>query len=189
MSEELYGTVFDTETSGFKKNGLCQIAGVSIDRNFQPVNSFNFLVIPEGFDEIEPKAAEITGHTMERCEAQGVPLRLALSILKHSVAKSKFTICHNYGYDSKVVDIGCRTIGEEDFLFRKAHICTMLASMNLVNIPGPHGRPKWPKLQEAYKWAFGETFDNAHDAMADVNATVRLLQFLAEHHPDSIPRA
>ncbi len=33
---------------------------------------------------------------------------------------------------------------------------------------------KWPKLQETYKFLFGEEFEGAHDAMADVRACARI---------------
>jgi hypothetical protein len=46
----------------------------------------------------------------------------------------------------------------------------MLAMTKKCNLPGRFGKPKWPKLQEAYKWCFNKEFDKAHDAMADIRA-------------------
>jgi DNA polymerase-3 subunit epsilon len=53
--------------------------------------------------------------------------------------------------------------------------CTKEASTNLCKIPSPSGKRgyKWPKLNELYPFLFGEMFDNAHNAIADVKATQR----------------
>jgi hypothetical protein len=42
--------------------------------------------------------------------------------------------------------------------------------------------PKTPKLEEAHKIICGFDFENAHDAMADVAATVRILRCLRDEH-------
>lgn len=57
---------------------------------------------------------------------------------------------------------------------KNRQICTMNESTDLCKIPGPYGY-KWPKLEELHKHLFGKTFDNAHDALADVRATARCL--------------
>ena len=49
----------------------------------------------------------------------------------------------------------------------------MQASTDYCAIPSnsPYGGYKWPKLEELYRKLFGCMFDNAHDALADVEAT------------------
>ena len=49
----------------------------------------------------------------------------------------------------------------------------MLASTNYCAIPGSYGKFKWPKLQELYVKLFNEKFEGAHDALADIEATVK----------------
>ena len=46
----------------------------------------------------------------------------------------------------------------------------MQASTNYCRLPGPYGY-KWPKLSELHIKLFGEDFDEAHNASADINAT------------------
>ena len=189
MEQLYYGTLFDTETSGFKENGLLQIAGVCVDSDINTIQSFNFLVIPQGFEEVEAGAAAIHGHTMDRCTSGGIPLAVAMSVLKRLLEKSKLAICHNYGYDSKVVAKACATLGCEDFLSRQNNLCTMLALVDICQIPQVGRRGfKWPKLQEAHKFCFGEEFEDAHDAMADIAATQRVLRWIKENHPEKLPR-
>ena len=57
-------------------------------------------------------------------------------------------------------------------LHRKPQLCTMQASTDYCKIPGPYGY-KWPKLSELHMKLFGEYFEEAHDAAADINATVK----------------
>lgn len=37
---------------------------------------------------------------------------------------------------------------------------------------------EWPRLQEAYKHAFGKEFEGAHDAMSDIRATKEIYFWL-----------
>ena len=48
--------------------------------------------------------------------------------------------------------------------------CTMNEMTDVCKLPGKFaGKYKWPKLQEAYRHAFGKDFDGAHDALADAS--------------------
>jgi hypothetical protein len=48
----------------------------------------------------------------------------------------------------------------------------MEASTDFCKIQGYYGY-KWPKLSELHIKLFGEDFDGAHDALADIEATAR----------------
>ena len=54
--------------------------------------------------------------------------------------------------------------------FNKSKLCTMKSSTGYCKIPGNYGY-KWPKLSELHLKLFGEDFEEAHDASADINAT------------------
>jgi len=41
----------------------------------------------------------------------------------------------------------------------------------MLKIPDPKWGYKWPKLQELHNHLFGESFEEAHNAMADIEAT------------------
>ncbi|MHA7056780.1 hypothetical protein ACWGOQ_0006140 [Aquimarina sp. M1] len=49
-------------------------------------------------------------------------------------------------------------------------LCTMLTSTNYCKISGNYGY-KWPTLSELHIKLFGEDFEGAHDASADIMAT------------------
>jgi hypothetical protein len=58
-------------------------------------------------------------------------------------------------------------------------LCTMLTLTPVCKIPKKDGRVgnKWPKLEEAYPYIFGEMFPNAHNAMIDIEATRRVFNW------------
>ena len=51
--------------------------------------------------------------------------------------------------------------------------CTMIRSTDYCQLPGRYGKYKWPKLEELHFKLFGESFEGAHDALADIRATMR----------------
>jgi DNA polymerase III subunit epsilon len=79
-------------------------------------------------------------------------------------------VAHNYNFDSKVVGAEFHRLGMTPL--ENKYICTMLSTTKFCNIKGFYGI-KWPSLQELHTKLFGEGFEDAHDAMVDVNATVR----------------
>ena len=52
-----------------------------------------------------------------------------------------------------------------------------MSTTKFCNIQGSRG-PKWPKLQELHTVLFGVPFEEAHDALVDVRATAKLLEYL-----------
>lgn len=59
-----------------------------------------------------------------------------------------------------------------EMLKRKTKICTMKQSVNCCKIPSG-SRYKYPTLTELHTFLFDKSFENAHDAMEDVRATLR----------------
>ena len=73
-------------------------------------------------------------------------------------------------FDKKIVGAEMIRLGMKDELEKKKSYCTMQSSIDFCKIPGKYGY-KYPKLQELYKKLFGSEFENAHDAMSDIEAT------------------
>ena len=57
-------------------------------------------------------------------------------------------------------------------LFLKPKYCTMKGSTDYCRLPGKKGY-KSPRLSELHQVLFGKGFEDAHNAMADVEATER----------------
>ena len=60
--------------------------------------------------------------------------------------------------------------GVESNFERLPKICTMKSSTKYCRIPGNYGY-KWPTLSDLHINLFGNDFEGAHDAFADIDAT------------------
>lgn len=173
---------FDTETTGLPKNWaapieqldnwprLVQIAWQIYDENQRLIESFDFIVKPNGFS-IPIEASDVHKITTEKAEKVGVDLNIVLRLFYDSVSKSNLIVAHNYSYDYSIMGSEFLRNGYENILEKKESICTMESSTDYCKIQGPNGY-KWPKLEELYGILFNQTF-NAHDALDDVIATAR----------------
>ena len=172
---------FDTETTGVPRNykapssdtrnwpRLVQLAWILADEEGNRIHEGNLIVKPEGF-VIPTDATKIHGITTQKALAEGILLKDAISMFKADLDLANFVVGHNVDFDKKIVGAEMVRLGMSDELGRKKSYCTMLSTTNFCKIPGPYGY-KYPKLQELYKKLFGKEFDNAHNAMSDIEAT------------------
>jgi len=83
---------------------------------------------------------------------------------------------HNIEYDENMIKLELRRL-EKEYEYRpKQVVCTMNESTNFCKLPKRDDKAKWykrPKLGELHKVLFKEYFIWAHDAMVDVEATVK----------------
>ncbi len=85
-------------------------------------------------------------------------------------------IWHNIEYDESMVQLELRRLEKEYMYKPKQVICTMNSSINHCKIPKRDEKAEWykrPKLWELHKKLFWEYFIWAHDALTDVEATLR----------------
>ena len=76
----------------------------------------------------------------------------------------------NIAFDEKIIGAEFLRNNFQNILEVKKKICTMTSTVDFCKIPGQYGF-KWPGLAELHIKLFGENFDNAHDAFADIEAT------------------
>ena len=145
------------------------MAWILADEEGNRIHDGNLIVKPEGF-VIPTDATKIHGITTQKALAEGILLKDAISMFKADLDLANFVVGHNVDFDKKIVGAEMVRLGMSDELGRKKSYCTMLSTTNFCKIPGPYGY-KYPKLQELYKKLFGKEFDNAHDAMSDIEAT------------------
>jgi DNA polymerase III subunit epsilon len=173
---------FDTETTGKyefafppddpRQPYIVQLAALLTDDDGKELASLNTIIKPDGFI-IPNEAASIHGITTERARQIGVNIDAALAMFFELKKRADVWVAHNIDFDRAVID----SVAERMFLdvgtFEKNRcFCTMLASAPVLKMPNQYGYDtyKWPKLIEAYRHFFGESFDGAHDALADVRA-------------------
>lgn len=168
---------YDTETTGLAKMNrphddpsqprVVQLAALLVDDDMNELDHINDYCIPVGFT-IPDEAAAIHGTTTEKATKLGKNAWDVMLRFTKLAEQATIHVAHNIAFDRIVVRRECfeHKLAMPD----RKEICTMLAMTKLCNLPGRFGKPKWPKLQEAYQWCFGKEFDKAHDALADIRA-------------------
>ena len=179
--------VFDTETTGLPKNDnapltdfdnwprMVQLAWQIHDEKGRFVENHNYLVQPDGF-VIPIDAKVVHGISTEHAMKYGKPLNEVLDMFMISAAKAKYLVGHNINFDLNV--LGCEFLrcGRENPLRRWQIIdtCTEKTAEFCQFPGGKGGKVKLPRLGEFHHLLFGEDFDSAHNASADVEATARV---------------
>lgn len=183
--------IFDTETTGLPKNWkapmtdlnnwprVIQLAWIICNDKGEITDEHKYLIMPDGWEVPMQKFWIDNGYSTAECAAKGRPLPEILEkfILDHD--RSSFLISHNMSYDYNVLGaemIRYKIRAKE----RLVRICTKESGTDFCDLPRVYGKPKWPKLSELHQKLFGEGFDDAHDALADVKATGRCFFGLKE---------
>jgi DNA polymerase-3 subunit alpha len=178
--------IFDTETTGLPKDWkkpytdtdnwprAIQIAWQLHDDLGELIEAKEYIIQPVGFD-IPYDAEKIHGISTEYALHEGVTLELAMAEFQEAIAKSKFIVGQNVGFDKNI--IGCEFhrlgLGNEWQNLPVLDTCTEVTA-TMCKLPGGRGgKYKLPTLSELHKELFDEPFAEAHNATADVEATTR----------------
>ncbi len=172
---------FDTETTGLPRNWrapvtdlnnwprMIQIAWILCDDEGSRIEADDFIIKPENF-EIPIDASRVHGISTEMAINEGEELETVLIMFNNLVEQADFIVAHNISFDEKILGAELLRKGIRSDFGGKRKLCTMQASTDYCQLPGPYGY-KWPKLSELHIKLFGENFDEAHDASVDINAT------------------
>lgn len=181
---------FDTETSGLPRNWkapvsdsrnwprLVQLGWIACSRDGDITDSQEFIIRPDGF-RIPAGAVQTHGITTERALEEGVPLRGVLEAFCAAVDAALVLVAHNMNFDENI--LGAEFYREELSPpgGTQTRCCTMRRSTDYCQLPGKYGY-KWPTLEELHRKLFGESFENAHGALADTTACMRCFFKLKE---------
>lgn len=183
---------FDVETTGInrRKDNLVQLAWILADPNGKIIQEADHIIEPDGFT-IPNRAAELHGITTAHAQAIGIKLDEALDEFSSAAKAAKNIIAHNISFDHDVLETEFGRCGMNFPLLGKTQICTMRLSVNWCRLPKLNGMKgfKRPRLDELYYKLFGESFENAHDALSDTRACMRCYYKLVELHVISVPEA
>ena len=174
---------YDTETTGFTTNQpldhpsqphLVQLACLLTSDEGMEIACLNTMVhcpVP-----VPPQASAIHGIDGRASMTLGMPMKHALPIFFGFCRKADTIVAHNNDFDKKIMEIAfARHFPDRNPFEDRVQFCTMKATTDMCKIPKTRGSGyKWPKLEEVYHCFFNESFDNAHDAMADLRATLRV---------------
>ena len=175
--------VFDTETTGLPKDfsapitdfdnwpRIVQIAWKVYDLNGKEISSHNRIIKPDGFT-IPQESIRIHRITNERANRNGIPLKNALDEFVSSISSSKFLIAHNISFDDRVTACEFLRLGMNNHMRDITHVCTMNSTIDFCRIQGKMGL-KHPSLTELHQKLFEKKFEDAHDALVDVEALAK----------------
>lgn len=175
--------VFDTETTGFinkkeidnleKQPYLVQFAWIYwevVDGQFKEIERINELVkpiIPIPYD------SSLVHHIYD-VDVQNEPwIQSKIDQFLKVLNEADIVIWHNIEYDDFVINTELKRLERFWEYNPKKTFCTMKETVDFVAVKGNGERFKYPKLWELHKKLFWEYFIWAHDAMVDVEATLR----------------
>lgn len=181
--------VFDTETTDLPQYKLAadhplqarviQLACLLLDKGFRPMGQFCTLIQPNCW-HISEGAKAAHGIDEDTCARYGVPIEDAIAVFERLGATAQVIVAHNIKFDHFLLSSEFTRLAKTSQTLQRPQVCTMLTTTPLCKLPGRYGQYKWPKLSEAYEWAFKEELKDAHDALVDCKATARLLQALVQ---------
>ncbi len=174
---------FDTETSGLPKDynapssavnnwpRMIQLSWINTDKDGNIINENDHLIYPDGFT-IPEDVSKLTGITTSIARTQGEPLKDVIDKFMSDVERADFIVGHNVSFDIHVVGAELIRLKKIDTIRFKPAVCTMKSSIDYCALPGYYGY-KYPKLQELHNKLFGYMFDDAHNALSDIKATLK----------------
>jgi len=178
--------IFDTETTGLPSNWdaplsdsdnwprCVQIAWQLHASDGRMISHDDFIVIPDGFD-IPFESEKVHGISTDLATREGVSIQQVVESFIEVVDKAEFLVGHNLKFDLNIMGAELLRLGKENILTTKSILdtCTEDTATMCQLQGGRGGKFKLPTLNELYAFLFNDTFDEAHNATADVEATTR----------------
>ncbi len=180
---------FDTETTGFPDPGqplekqphICQFAAIMHqiqEGKLLELKRLNLLVKPP--IPISAESSRIHGITDQTVQSMPSFAEVADQIID-LFQESDLVVAHNIEFDQTILDIELKRL-EKPLNYFPPHIFdTMKETKQLCKLPGRNGNYKSPRLMELHQFLVGEPFEEAHNAIKDVEATVRCLEVLIDN--------
>lgn len=202
MTEQLSALIFDTETSGlfdYRQRAdapgqprMVSIAAALLDPSGAVLSEFYRLIKPDNWDQkfIDEcqhgtGAFAINGLTWDQLNEAGVPIDHALMEFDALVDRCEGISAYGVNFDQKVVRAEQRRAGRPDRYGERPTFCVQRAATDLCKIPPTDkmmaAGKRWfktPKLAEAAEILLKVDLENAHDARADLNATIDIFRLM-----------
>ena len=178
--------IFDTETTGLPKKWnspvtdsdnwprCIQLAWQLHDDSGKLTSSNSFLIKPDNFD-IPYESEKVHGISTALAQKDGLNLREVIEKFLTDLDKAKYLVGHNVKFDINIIGAELYRLGIVTKFsdLKVIDTCTEITA-NLCKIKGGRsGKFKFPTLIELYDYLFSDSFDQAHNASADVEATAR----------------
>lgn len=174
--------VFDTETTGFpvrewtleQQPYIVQFAAIvgEIDenKNYRELERYNFLIKPR----IPIPFSSSQVHGIYDKDVENAPyIEEKMDEIMRILNSVDVVSGHNISFDEEIIGYELDRLGRTGDYTPNQVICTMRGSTQYCKLQGRGVSFKPPRLAELHKFLFDEWFEGAHDAMIDVEATMR----------------
>ena len=171
--------VFDTEcTSLLSKTGdndnfhILQLSYIVYDTITKVSEETDFILK----SPVKILNSDIHGITDEM-SAMGYDFSEIVNIFLEDVENVDLIIAHNLNFDLNALELELYRLEMDDDidkLFEKPFYCTMKMGIGVIS-------PRYPKLCDLYFYYFNKKFENAHNAIFDVRATIACYLKLTEN--------
>ncbi len=180
---------YDTETTGLpdfkapseapQQPHIVQLAAILVNpETRKTISSMDVIIRPNGWT-IPDDIAKIHGITTEHAMDVGIPESLAVGMFME-LWSHRLRIAHNEQFDARILRIALMRHESEasaDDWKGGPSDCTARLATPICKIPPTEkmiaagfNKFKTANLSEAYRHFMGSDFENAHSALADVNA-------------------
>jgi DNA polymerase-3 subunit epsilon len=174
--------VWDTETTGFpvrewaleQQPYIVQFAAIiwEIDenQNYKETERYDILIKPR--ISIPFGASQV--HGIYDRDVENAPyIEQQLDVILKVLNSADIVAWHNISYDEEVLSYELARSGRTGEYTPTKSLCTMKSSTDYCKLQWRWFSYKPPKLAELHRFLFDEWFEWAHNAMVDVEATMR----------------
>ncbi len=191
-------TVWDTETTGFpvregtldQQPYIIQFASITGEMNrnweYREVSREDIMIKPH--ISIPFAASQVHG-IYDKDLIDKLSFDHHLDTILKILNTAEVVIGHNTEYDEGVLGYELERYGRKGEYTPMKTLCTMRGSTDYCKLTGRGMAWKPPKLSELHRHLFGEYFEWAHDAMADVEATTRSFAELVKRGVIRLPES
>ncbi len=180
---------YDTETSGLplfnepsedpRQPHIVQLGARLVDLGSRKIiSTIDVTCRPVGWT-IPEEVAEVHGISTEHAEMVGVSESVALCLFLEMWRRSDVRIAHNESFDARIIRIAQHRFDDRDAEAWKGSTaeCTAKLATPIMKLPptakmkaAGRTHAKMANLAEAYRFFTGREIENAHSALADVDA-------------------
>ena len=145
------------------------------------VASLDLIIRPDGW-EITKELEDIHGISHKQAIRAGVSEQIALNMFLE-LWGGRMRVAHNRTFDQRIIRIAskrfCDTETVEAWAEKDNHECTMLMAKSDMKVV------KYPTLGEAYNHLTGMDHIDAHNAMADATACMKIYWSMLEKRKET----
>lgn len=189
---------YDLETFGVhpRLDRIAQFAGIRTDEELNPIEEAKLLYCKTSLDYVpDPKACLLTGISPELCNREGLNENDFIDEINREFLRPGTCVCgfNNIAFDDEFIRAGLYRNLRDPFLREWAGGNSRWDLLNVIRAAKdlrPDGM-QWPedehgqasfRLEQLSK-ANGIEHEDAHDALADVRATIAIARLLMEKQP------